>query len=154
MPKQRVTVQLAAPAKISQLRISAYKATNASRFSALRHFTAQTSTDGVKWTTVRTGRFGYQLPRPTAPDLNFRTFTLAKPVKAAYLRFFIDSVQGNTSDVAQVADIEAFGTGATVANGTSSTTRRSPTQARSRSTTRLRATRPACRTSSASPAPR
>ena len=114
---QRVTVQLAAPAKISQLRISAYKATNASRFSALRHFTAQTSTDGVTWTTVRTGRFGYQLPRPTAPDLNFRTFTLATPVKAAYLRFFVDSVQGDTSNVAQVADVEVFGTGATVANG-------------------------------------
>ena len=33
------------------------------------------------------------------------------------MRFFIDSVQGDTADYAQVADIEVFGSGATVANG-------------------------------------
>lgn len=116
-PDQRVTVKLAAPATVSSLRVSAFKATNASRFVALKDFTVQTSTDGVSWTTARTGGFAYAAPRPTAPDLNFATFSLAKPVKAGYVRFFIDSVQGNTSTSAQVADIEVFGAGATVANG-------------------------------------
>ena len=116
-PDQRVTVKLAAPATVSSLRVSAYKATNASRFAALRDFTFQTSTDGVTWTTVRTGGFGYQAPRPTAADLNYRSFALTKPVRAAYVRFFIDSVQGDTADYAQVADIQVFGSGATVANG-------------------------------------
>ncbi|NNM47606.1 M36 family metallopeptidase [Knoellia koreensis] len=117
-PDQRVTVKLAAPATVSSVRVSAYKATNASRFTALKGFTVQTSNDGVSWTTARTGAFGYQAPRPTAPDLNFASFALAKPVKAAYVRFFIDSVQGNTSTQAQVADIEVFGSGAVVQNGT------------------------------------
>lgn len=116
-PDQRVTVKLAAPATVSSVRVSAFKATNASRFVALKDFTVQTSTDGVSWTTARTGGFGYAAPRPTAPDLNFATFPLAKPVKAAYVRFFVDSVQGDTTTSAQVADIQVFGAGATVANG-------------------------------------
>jgi len=117
-PDERVTVKLAAPATVSSVRVSAFKATNASRFAALKGFTVQTSLDGVTWTTARTGAFGYQTPRPTAPDLNYTTFPLASPTKAAYLRFFVDSVQGDTTAYAQVAEIEAFGSGATVANGT------------------------------------
>ncbi|GAB3450390.1 hypothetical protein GCM10027517_37740 [Phycicoccus ginsengisoli] len=116
-PDQRATVKLAAPATVSSVRVSAYKATNASRFTALKDFTVQTSTDGVTWTTARTGSFSYSVPRPVAPDLNFATFSLAKPVKAAYVRFFVDSVQGDTTTQAQVADVEVFGSGASVANG-------------------------------------
>jgi len=116
-PDERVTVKLAAPATVSSVRVSAFKATNASRFTALKDFTVQTSTDGVTWTTARTGGFAYAAPRPTAPDLNFTTFQLATPVKAAYVRFFVDSVQGNTATQAQVADIEVFGSGAVVQNG-------------------------------------
>ena len=117
-PDERVTVKLAAPATVSSVRVSAFKATNASRFSAVKDFTVQTSLDGVTWKTVRTGAFGYQAPRPTAADLNYTTFALATPTKAAYLRFFIDSVQGDTTRYAQVAEIEAFGSGAVVENGT------------------------------------
>ena len=116
-PDERVTVKLAAPATVSSLRVSAFKATNASRFAALKDFTFQTSVDGVTWTAATTGSFGYQAPRPTAADLNYTTFTLAKPVKASYVRFFIDSVQGGTMGYAQVADIQVFGSGAKVANG-------------------------------------
>jgi hypothetical protein len=116
-PDQRVTVKLAAPATVSSLRVSAFKATNASRFAALKDFTVQTSTDGGTWTTVRKGGFGYEAPRPTAGDLNYRTFELEKPVKAAYVRFFVDSVQGDTTTYAQVADIQVFGSGAKVGNG-------------------------------------
>jgi hypothetical protein len=117
-PDERVTVKLAAPATVSSVRVSAFKATNGARFAALKDFTVQASNDGVTWTTVRTASFGYEVPRPAAPDLNYRTFTLAKPTKAAYLRFFIDSVQGDTTTYAQVAEIEAFGTGTRVENGT------------------------------------
>ncbi len=117
-PDQRVTVKLAATATVSSVRVSAFKATNASRFAALKGFTFQTSLDGVTWKTVRTGAFGYQAPRPAAPDLNYRTFPLASPTKAAYVRFFVDSVQGDTTRYAQVAEIEVFGAGAKVANGT------------------------------------
>jgi len=117
-PDQRVTVKLAGPATVSSVRISAFKATNASRFSGLKDFTVQTSLDGVTWQTVRTGAFAYEAPRPTVADLNYRTFTLATPTKAAYLRFFVDSVQGDTTTHAQVAEIQAFGSGAVVENGT------------------------------------
>ena len=111
-PDQRVTVKLAAPATVSSVRVSAFKATNASRFVALKDFTVQTSTDGVTWTTARTGGFALCGAAPHRPDLNFATFTLATPVKAGYVRFFIDSVQGDTATSAQVADIEVFGSGA------------------------------------------
>jgi len=117
-PDERLTVKLAAPATVSSVRVSAFKATNASRFAALKGFTVQTSTDGVTWTTARTGAFGYQAPRPTAADLNYVTFPLAKPVKASHVRFFIDSVQGDTAKQAQVAEIQVFGSGAVVENGT------------------------------------
>jgi extracellular elastinolytic metalloproteinase len=67
------------------------------------------SNDGVTWTTVKTGGFGYQTPRPTAPDLHYKSFALASPTKAAYVRFFIDSVQGETMTQAQAAELQVFG---------------------------------------------
>jgi len=108
-PDQRVTVKLAKTATIDRIQISAYKNTTASRFAALKDFTFQVSTDGVLWKTVKTGGFGYQAPRPTAPDLNYRTFTLDTPVKASHVRFFIDSVQGETMTYAQAAELQVFG---------------------------------------------
>jgi hypothetical protein len=105
---QRVTVKLAKPATIDRIQISAYKNTTASRFAALKDFTFQVSTDGVLWKTVKTGGFGYQAPRPTAPDLNYKTFTLDTPVKASHVRFFIDSVQGETLTYAQAAELQVF----------------------------------------------
>jgi hypothetical protein len=63
----------------------------------------------VLWKTVKTGGFGYQAPRPTAPDLNYKTFTLDTPVKASHVRFFIDSVQGETMTYAQAAELQVFG---------------------------------------------
>ncbi|MGN6089936.1 MAG: M36 family metallopeptidase, partial [Actinomycetales bacterium] len=118
---QRVTVKLAAPAVISSLQVSAFKNTAASRFAALKDFTFQVSSDGVSWTTVKTGGFGYQTPRPTAPDLHYKTFTLATPTKASYVRFFIDSVQGETATVAQAAELQVFGTSGKVEPSTTST---------------------------------
>ena len=109
-PDQRVTVRLAKPATISRIQVSAFKNTTASRFSAVKDFTVQVSDDGVLWKTVKTGAFGYQAPRPVAPDLNYRTFALDRPVKAGYVRFFIDSVQGDTTTYAQAAELQVFGT--------------------------------------------
>jgi hypothetical protein len=109
-PNERVTVKLPAPSTISRVQVSAFKNTVASRFAALKDFTFQVSDDGVLWKTVQTGGFGYQAPRPTAPDLNYKSFTLAKPTKASYVRFFIDSVQGETLQYAQAAELQVFGT--------------------------------------------
>ena len=105
---QRVTVKLAKAATIDRIQVSAFKNTTASRFAALKDFTFQVSTDGVLWKTAKTGGFGYQAPRPTAPDLNYRTFTLDTPMKASHVRFFIDSVQGETMTYAQAAELQVF----------------------------------------------
>jgi extracellular elastinolytic metalloproteinase len=117
-PDQRVTIKLAKPGKITAIAVSAFKTTTASRFEALRDFTLQTSTDGVTWTTAQTGSFTWQPPRPTAPDLHLRTFKLAKPVQAGYVRFFIDSVQGETQTQAQAAELQVFATAATTVTPT------------------------------------
>jgi extracellular elastinolytic metalloproteinase len=112
-PDQRVTIKLAKPDKITAVAVSAFKTTTASRFQALRDFTLQTSTDGVTWTAAQTGSFTFQPPRPTAPDLHLRTFKLAKPVQAGYVRLFVDSVQGETQTSAQAAELQVFATAAT-----------------------------------------
>jgi len=106
---QRVTVKLAKPATINRIQVSAFKNTTASRFAAVKGFTFQVSADGVLWKTVKTGGFGYQAPRPAAPDLNYRSFTLDSPVRASHVRFFIDSVQGETMKYAQAAELQVFG---------------------------------------------
>jgi extracellular elastinolytic metalloproteinase len=108
-PDERVTVKLAKPATISSIQVSAFKNTTSARFAALKDFTFQTSDDGVVWKTVQTGGFGFQAPRPAAPDLHYKTFALATPTKASYVRFFIDSVQGETMTFAQAAELQVFG---------------------------------------------
>ncbi len=113
-PDQRVTVKLAKPATISRVQVSAFPNVGGGRFNTLKDFTVQVSDDGVLWRTVRTGAFGYQTPRPTAPDLTYHSFALSTPTKAGYLRFFVDSVQGDTAKAAQVAEIQAFGSSGSV----------------------------------------
>jgi extracellular elastinolytic metalloproteinase len=108
-PDEHVTVKLAKPATISSIQVSAFKNTTSARFAALKDFTFQVSDDGVLWKTVKSGGFGYQTPRPTAPDLHYKSFALATPTHAAYVRFFIDSVQGETLTYAQAAELQVFG---------------------------------------------
>lgn len=100
-------VKLAAPAKITSIQVSAF---TTSRFEGLRDFTLQTSTDGVNWQTTlaKTNAFTYQIPRPTAPDLHYRTFTLDSPTQAQYIRFWADAPQGDTKTNVQVAEIQVF----------------------------------------------
>ncbi|MGB9378269.1 MAG: M36 family metallopeptidase [Mycobacteriales bacterium] len=112
-PHQYVVVKLAKPAKITSIQVSAFKNTTASRFEALKDFALQTSTDGVTWTTAKTGSFTYQKPRPVAPDLNYKSFALSTPVQASYVRFFVNSIQGDTKTRAQVAELQVFGQGVT-----------------------------------------
>jgi Zn-dependent metalloprotease len=108
-PDETATVTLARPATITSVRVSAYKATTAARFQALRDFTVEVSTDGVTFRTVRTGGFTYQTPRPVAPDLLMRTFTLQTPARARYVRLTVDSILGDITKRAQVAELEVFG---------------------------------------------
>jgi F5/8 type C domain. len=108
-PDENVTVKLAKPATISSIQVSAFKNATSARFAALKDFTFQTSDDGVLWKTVKTGGFGYQAPCPAAPDLHDRSFALTTPTTASYVRFFIDSVQGETLTYAQAAELQVFG---------------------------------------------
>jgi extracellular elastinolytic metalloproteinase len=112
-PDQRVTIKLGKPGRVTAVQVSAFKNTTSSRFVALKDFTLQTSTDGVTWTTAQTGSFTVEAPRPTAPDLHYKRFTLARPVQASHVRFFIDSVQGETQTQAQAAELQVFATNAT-----------------------------------------
>ncbi|PWK89564.1 Zn-dependent metalloprotease [Lentzea atacamensis] len=107
-----VVVKLAAAAPISSVQVSAF---TTARFEGLRGFTLQTSTDGVNWRTVRSApdAFGYQAPRPVAPDLHYRTFTLDQPVQAQYVRFWADSALGETKASVQAAELQVFTTAAT-----------------------------------------
>ena len=100
-------VKLAKPAAISSMQVSAY---TSSRFEALKSFTLQTSNDGVNWTTVALGKnaFGYQTPRPVVPDVHYKTFTLASPVTASYVRFWTDEAMGDTKTSVQAGDLQVF----------------------------------------------
>ena len=102
-----VVVELAKRAEVSAVQVSAY---TTSRFEALRDFTLQVSDDGRTWRNalVRKDAFGYQTPRPTAPDLHYRTFELAEPTKAAYVRFWTDAPMGETKEQVQAAELQVF----------------------------------------------
>jgi hypothetical protein len=108
-PDQTATVTLAAPATVTEVRVGAYKAPAGSRFQAMRDFTVEVSIDGTTYTPVQVGAFSYQTPRPVAPDLLPRTFTLRTPVQARYVRLTVRSVLGDTTPRAQVAELQVFG---------------------------------------------
>ncbi len=84
--------------------MSALKNTTARRFSALKDFTFQVSADGKTWTTAKTGGSSCDIPRPVLPDLHYKTFALSK-VRAAYVRLVVNSVQGDTTKLAQAAEL-------------------------------------------------
>ncbi|HEX6921022.1 MAG TPA: M36 family metallopeptidase, partial [Actinomycetes bacterium] len=100
-------VALAKQAKITAVRVSAF---TSSRFEALKSFTLQTSTDGVVWKTQPIGKdaFSYEEPRPVVPDVHYKTFTLATPVTARYVRFWTDAPLGETKANVQAAELQVF----------------------------------------------
>ncbi len=101
-----VVVELAQPATVTSVQVSAY---TTSRFEGLKAFTLQTSTDGVNWSTVRSGEaFSSAAPRPTAPDLHYRTFELPTPTKAKFVRYWADEALGETKTAVQSAELQVF----------------------------------------------
>jgi extracellular elastinolytic metalloproteinase len=42
------------------------------------------------------------------PDVHYKTFTLAKPVTASYLRFWTDEAMGDTKTNVQTGDLQVF----------------------------------------------
>ncbi len=69
-----------------------------SRFSTLRQFAIDVSTDGKHFTQVyvsTASAFPGHRPRPRVPDLNFREFKLKKPVKASHVRIRVLTNQCN-----------------------------------------------------------
>ncbi|GAB6876762.1 M36 family metallopeptidase [Thermaerobacter litoralis] len=97
------------PVPITAVQVSAFKDIAKARFAALKDFTLQVSTDGVVWKTILQGSFPTEKPRPVAPALHYKLWTLSTPVQAAYIRFFADSAQDNSLGYAQVAEIQVFG---------------------------------------------
>ena len=99
-------IKLAKPATISAFQVSAF---TSSRFEALKSMTLQVSNDGTNWRTVRSGQaFSYQKPRPVAPDVHYKTFTLDAPVRAGYVRLWTDAAMGETKDIVQAAELQVF----------------------------------------------
>jgi extracellular elastinolytic metalloproteinase len=105
-------VKLAKPTTISSVQVSAF---TTSRFEAVKSFTLQTSDDGVNWKTQPVGKdaFDYQIPRPTVGDVHYRTFKLASPVKASFVRVWADEALGETKTDAQFGDFQVFSSSAT-----------------------------------------
>ncbi len=102
-----VVVDMGRNARVNAVQVSAY---TTSRFEGLRDFTLQVSTDGKVWRNalVKKSAFGYQTPRPTAPDLHYKSFNLADPMTARYVRFYADAPQGETKEDVQVAELQVF----------------------------------------------
>ena len=99
-------VKLAKESTVSSVQVSAF---TTSRFEGLKSFTVQVSRDGLNWKTVKSGNaFSYGAPRPTAPDLHYKTFDLASPVKASFVRFWTDEALGETKTTVQAAELQVF----------------------------------------------
>jgi extracellular elastinolytic metalloproteinase len=137
---QTLTINLAedAPLMVKQFNISAMIAPGAGgRFTALRKFRLEASTNGVDFTPIYTSAddaFPGTVPRPTAPNLILRTFKLQTPVMATHIRLIADTNQcqggpgfqgeqdddplnatpctGNAAaDTVRVAEVEVFASG-------------------------------------------
>ncbi len=98
---------------VSEIQVSAFKDISKARFSTLNEFSVMSSVDGVEWNEIVTSQFVTQKPRPTAPDLHYKTFTLIKPVEASFLKLVAKSAQSKTAKYIQVAELQAFGPGKT-----------------------------------------
>jgi extracellular elastinolytic metalloproteinase len=101
------------PVKVSEIQVSAYKDVSKARFSTLNEFSVFTSVDGVEWKEVVASQFVTQKPRPTAPDLHYKTFELSQLVEASFLKLVAKSAQAESAQYIQVAELQAFGPGKT-----------------------------------------
>ena len=119
-PDQRVTVKLAKPATIYRLQVQRLQEHDVEPLRGAEglHLPDLRPTASL-WKTVKTGGFGYQTPRPTAPDLNYQTFTLAKPVEGhATSGSSSTRCRARRSTTPQAAELQVFGSAeAIVADG-------------------------------------
>jgi extracellular elastinolytic metalloproteinase len=99
------------PSEISHIQVSAFKDVALSRFATLKDFEIQGSLDGVTWTPILTETFTTGKPRPAAPDLHYKGFDLAVPVKANYIKLVAKNAQDNSKGFIQVAELQVFSTG-------------------------------------------
>ena len=88
---QAITIDLAgtSPVTIARVNVSAMLRSGQNRFTALRQFRLEVSTNGSTFTPVLTSAadaFPGARPRPAAPDLIVRSFVLSSPVQATHLR--------------------------------------------------------------------
>ena len=107
---QFLTVKLAGdvPVSISGFRLSAFVAT---RSDALKDWTLLTSLDGKNFREVAHGTFVAGRLGPAVHDLTFHEGTLAKPVRASYLKLVAKSAQSASATSIGVADLQVFGSG-------------------------------------------
>lgn len=104
----RTTIKLKREFRVSGIRVSAFKNIAKPRFAAVKSWKFETSLNGRKWTVRERGTFQTDEPRPVAPELRKRFFSLNKPVPARFVRFTINSAQDNALGFAMAAELEVF----------------------------------------------
>ena len=113
---EAITIDLAgkAPVELSEIRVSAYPAAGAGFGAALKRYTALASADGKNFTKIAEGRFRLDPVFAKAPDINYRSIRLAKPVKATHIRIVAEETMDDASAEVSISEIEAFGAGESV----------------------------------------
>lgn len=106
-PTESFVVRLPRPADVQAVRLSAFPLPDVSRFTALRRWRLESSLDGVRFRKVAEAVFGTDRIRPLAPNLHYRTWRLAHPVRAAYLRLVAEPQDASVRRV-QVAELQVF----------------------------------------------
>ncbi|MGH2830136.1 MAG: M36 family metallopeptidase, partial [Actinomycetota bacterium] len=111
-PEEWFVVDLAGsrPVEIQAVRFSALPLPGFGRFNAMRRWTLETSLDGEEFEPVASGEFRPDRLRPLAPNVNYRTWKLREPVRAAFVRVTATPMD-NTSTRVQIADFQVFGKG-------------------------------------------
>lgn len=94
---------------VQTIRVSAYKNTGSSRFVATRDFKVELI-NGDTSKTVWQGTFDTGSVRPTSPYLHYKSLSLPTAVQADTARVTIRSVQGETMEEAELAELQVFGT--------------------------------------------
>lgn len=111
-PSASATARLRKTSTIDTVAVSVVKPIGLPRFSAASKVLVQTSMDGRRWTTAKVARFSFAKPRPAVSDLELKTYRLARPVKARYVRAVAAKVFGDSVSTvsAIVSEVQAFGT--------------------------------------------
>jgi len=146
---QSITIHFAGPKTIRQVNVSAMLRPGQNRFTALRQFRLEASMNGATFTPVFTSApdaFPGAIPRPAAPDLILRSFTLPAATTATHLRLVAltnqcqggpgfqgvqDSDPANNSDCTtgnstqgdriRVTEVQGFSSTGSASGGTSGT---------------------------------